>query len=91
MTNTPETLSAIIAEMRDPENRFLTNNDLRDLADRIEAAAKREHSALSAPARNCDRFVNLMDAQNAFYMEGHRGSAEAILRWLFATAEGGAK
>lgn len=42
MKTDPETLSAILAEMRDPENDFLTNNDLRDLADRIEAAAKRE-------------------------------------------------
>lgn len=45
-----ETLADIMAGMRDPENDYITNNDLRDLADRIEAAAKRERGALVAEA-----------------------------------------
>ena len=43
-----ETLADIVAGMRDPENDYITNNDLRELADRIEAAAKRAHDIAAA-------------------------------------------
>ena len=38
-----EILADILRDMRNPENDYITNNDLRDLADRIEAAKKREY------------------------------------------------
>lgn len=58
-------------------------------------------AALSAPARNCDRFKTLDEAREAFQdLRGHKiladvelwdsmDEAGALVRWLFATAEGG--
>ena len=52
-------------------------------------------SALSAPARNCDRFATVDDAKRAYIAErGHvfiwdGDSSERFERWLFAPAEGG--
>lgn len=54
-----ETLADILADMRDPENDYITNNDLRDLADRIEAAAKHERiqrEKVSFKCGDCARF-----------------------------------
>lgn len=59
--------------------------------------------ALSAPARNCDRFKTLDEAREAFQdLRGHKiladvelwdsmDEAGALVRWLFAPAEGGAE
>lgn len=55
-----KTLADILAGMRDPENDYITNNDLRDLADRIEAAIARS-------ARNCDRFTSGPEAVGAYH------------------------
>ena len=60
-------------------------------------------AALSAPARNCDRFATARDATQAFQaMRKHavladacmwkdRSEIGAFIEWLFAPAEGGAK
>jgi hypothetical protein len=60
-------------------------------------------AALSAPARNCDRFATEDEARKAFQeVRGHKVLADvelwdsmdeagALVRWLFAPAEGGAK
>lgn len=59
--------------------------------------------ALAAPARNCDRFATAEEARKAFQeARGHKVLADvelwdsmdeagALVRWLFATAEGGAE
>lgn len=57
MTN--ETLADILRDMRNPENDYITNNDLRDLADRLEAAAKREK--VEAVALAAGQAVKLTD------------------------------
>ncbi|MBQ7252911.1 MAG: hypothetical protein IJS32_09990 [Kiritimatiellae bacterium] len=49
MSKRNETIADILAEMRDEEhNDFLTNNDLRDLADRLEAAHKEDQKRQKA-------------------------------------------
>ena len=75
-----------------------TSTDAATLA--IEASTK-TREALAAPARNCDRFKTLDEAREAFQdLRGHKiladvelwdsmDEAGALVRWLFATAEGG--
>jgi len=58
-------------------------------------------AALAAPPRNCDRFATLGEAREAFQdLRGHKiladvelwdsmDEAGALVRWLFAPAEGG--
>ena len=49
MSKRNETIADILAEMRDEEhNDFLTNNDFRDLADRLEAAHKEDREKMKA-------------------------------------------
>lgn len=60
-------------------------------------------AALAAPARNCDRFATAEEARVAFQnLRGHKiladvelwdsmDEAGALVRWLFAPAEGGAE
>ncbi len=60
-------------------------------------------AALAAPPRNCDRFKTLDEAREAFQdLRGHKiladvelwdsmDEAGALVRWLFAPAEGGAE
>lgn len=53
-------------------------------------------SALSAPARNCDRFTTEDEAREAYWaylepLEFNDKPFVAITEWLFATAEGGEK
>ena len=101
-----------VAEMRDAlekaQRNFdeiglvaLTNNIPIDAL--LQVCAKmssRCESALSAPARNCDRFIAPGDAVNAFLHDGLNGWQPGneeqnafwqFAQWLFATAEGGEK
>ena len=67
----------------------------------VNADIRDNDAALSAPARNCDRFKTLDEAREAFQdLRGHKiladvdlwdsmDEAGALVRWLFATAEGG--
>ena len=154
MSDTPETLAAILAEMRDERIIRLKGADvtrclLLNLADRIEAAererdahtndihdalylatgipsnttALREaltefvdsiqwlcdgdergifkkqfapllsdaRAALSASARNCDRFATAEEAFNAWESDNKKPPEQCFLQWLFAPAEGGAE
>lgn len=82
--------------MQGPD-RAIRVNDLEPIADQIERAT----AALSAPARNCDRFKTLDEAREAFQdLRGHKiladvelwdsmDEAGALVRWLFAPAKGG--
>ena len=47
-------------------------------------------TALSAPPRNCDRFINANEALEAFEKEKGETMIEFI-RWLFAEAKGAEK
>lgn len=58
----------------------------------------RERAALSAPARNCDRYATAKDALDAFIREKEIKAADVdnmnlrdFFDWLFDTAKGGAK
>ena len=61
----------------------------------VSRALRDCRAALSAPARNCDRFATVDDAKRAYIAErGHvfiwdGDSSERFERWLFAPAEGG--
>lgn len=64
----------------------------------LQKAAERARAALSAPARNCDRFATAKDALDAFIREKEIKSADVdnmnlrdFFDWLFAEAEGGAE
>ena len=53
-------------------------------------------AALSAPARNCDRFANSHDAIVAFeneidYLKEGGADCGDLAAWLFSTAKGGAE
>ena len=48
-------------------------------------------AALSAPPRNCDRFINAKDAIKAFVRETGETMAFEFIKWLFAEAKGGAE
>jgi hypothetical protein len=54
-------------------------------------------AALSAPARNCNRFDNIKDAKEAFCLEVERiylwdgYCSERLIKWLFAEAKGDVK
>lgn len=58
-----------------------------DEAEKDENAHSLAFAALAAPARNCDRFDNYLDARAEY--DGNLGSEEwRFGAWLFATAEG---
>lgn len=73
------------------------------LAEEIIHSGAAVELALAAPARNCDRFKTLDEAREAFQdLRGHKiladvelwdsmDEAGALVRWLFAPAEGGKK
>lgn len=87
-----ETIADIVAWLRRPregENAYLTL--WRDeIADRIEAAWKREReAALSAPPRNCDRpeCATTKSAQAVWRQED--GGKTAYYEWLLETSTKG--
>ena len=97
---TNETIVDIVADIRAqnqglPEDSYALSPlvcDLLSLADRIEAAWNREReAALSAPPRNCDRFINAKDALKAFERETGESMAIEFIKWLFAETKGEAK
>ena len=99
---TNETIADIIEEKRSVAQYIRENNDtligrmdalkLEEEAGRIEVAWKREReAALSAPPRNCDRFINAKDALKAFERETGESMAIEFIKWLFAEAKGEAK
>ena len=48
-------------------------------------------AALSASARNCDRFATAEEAFNAWESDNKKPPEQCFLQWLFAPAEGGAE
>ena len=59
-------------------------------AEEFSNLAQQADAAISAPARNCDRFDNYLDARAEY--DGNLGSEEwRFGAWLFVTAEGGAR
>ena len=48
-------------------------------------------TAISAPPRNCDRFINAKDALKAFERETGESMAIEFIKWLFAEAKGDTK
>ena len=75
-----ETIADILAGMRDPENDYITNNDLRDLADRIEAAARREREAAEARQLNECVVVRKEEASEWRKRIGNTASMREALR-----------
>ena len=75
-----ETLADIVAGMRNPENDYITNNDLRDLADRIEAAAKRERAVTDAMLACKGKMFPHPDPEHA--PPPHPGNAAALRKAL---------
>lgn len=83
------------AAMRDALEKI---SNMADLYPRIprSAFANTARAAISAPARNCDRFATEDEAREAYWayrepLEFNNKPFVAITEWLFAAAEGGAE
>ncbi len=80
MTN--ETLGSILHDMRDPENDYITNNDLRDLADRIEAAAEWERERAEAMSLNASIVARKEEAADWRKRTGNAAAMRDVLVWM---------
>ena len=90
MSDKPETLSEILAEMRDPPHKWegFSRADLARLADRVEAAAERERDEdrhLAAIAESDESFARCARCDRPERADGNAAMREALVEILDRT------
>jgi len=96
-----EALESIEDDCRVLDRKDMWEEEGECYYDALRDIREKARAALSAPVRNCDRFKTLDEAREAFQdLRGHKiladvelwdsmDEAGALVRWLFAPAEGG--